>query len=136
LWLVLIEPLWNWKRNKLLQVIIFQVSFNRTIVELKQFLPDFEYFWQKVLIEPLWNWNWSSGLCPKLQSRVLIEPLWNWNYKVGYFLNNFVLVLIEPLWNWNRYFFNLLPNLGWVLIEPLWNWNNSWPVGRILYTEF
>ena len=149
---VLIVPLWNWNKIKLVWVIRKKLVL---IVPLWNW--NLTYFATycgaaPVLIVPLWNWNRIPPARLPTPEIVLIVPLWNWNHAERHIVNwlkgfnrtfmelkcrslfcsrSSQNVLIVPLWNWNR---SCCANQGipyLVLIVPLWNWNYKawfgWP---------
>ena len=109
------------KESSAISTAASDASFNRNIVECKDFYDDMREWVNEVLIETLWNVKASPGCGSSITKRVLIETLWNvklqtaagmyvlWRgfnrniveCKVRYiFRAEFVqVVLIETLWN-------------------------------------
>ena len=123
-YVVLIVPLWNWNRLKILLRAERTSCFNRTFMELKypcaqRHKPSHAF----VLIVPLWNWN--VLLSPAIGAasgfnRTFLELKLSFLTITNSRKECFNRTFMELKFKSNRY--NRIKNSR-VLIVPLWNWN-------------
>ena len=101
LFVVLIEPLWNW--NELRPSFVLAARrLNRTFMELKFHPARYRRYPQRVLIEPLWNWNIFFGIESVVGNRSLNRTFMELKLITQMDSTGIEpIVLIEPLWNWN-----------------------------------
>ena len=77
---LLIRPEWNWNIHAIAIIIIKDMTFNQTRMELKQDnIFKAEDIIKELLIRPEWNWNKPRLSKHQLTKYLLIRPEWNWN---------------------------------------------------------
>ena len=110
-------------------------AFNRTIVELKWNARNYRKRRFRLLIEPLWNWNVKGSNTSLWHSQLLIEPLWNWNIIIRsttYRNSTFNRTIVEL--KLHIIFHNGIA--GILLIELFWNCNIDDQKGLIYKLSF
>jgi len=77
------------------------LSYNRTILELKQFKNGATGGLVGLIIAPYWNWNCQIYFLLLNHWKLIIAPYWNWNLILKLFPSLPLILIIAPYWNWN-----------------------------------
>ena len=100
-------------------IITFQISINRNIVECKLRITCYPDHIAHCINRNIVECKYVRLISDHLDNLVLIETLWNINYViVAYGLVPFSVVLIETLWN-----VNLIARAIWLLLSSRINRN-------------